>query len=104
MFVAKRMYSPQSFLEAVTGNCFVINGDNDINAIHNTLIELGYEDDECNTVWDYPLDEIDEIVEQGVDVALVECCYFDDNGVLQKELRWFQIPDGTLESFGGDAQ
>ena len=94
MVLTNKVFTPQAFLEAVTGNCYVVNGDNDINFIHEVLVKEGYEDDESNTVWDYPLSEIDECFENGIDVVLVECCCFDDNDELCKEYRWFQVPDG----------
>lgn len=99
MVLTKQVLSPQTFLEIITDKCYIINGTDDIEFIHEVLIDEGYEDDDCCTVWDYPLDEIDEIVENDVNVILVECCYFDDDDVLQKEYRWFQIPDGCEEKF-----
>ena len=102
MVLSKTIFSPQTFLEIVTGNCYLCNADNDIEFIHNILIQEGYEDDDSCTVWDYPLDEIDEIVENQCDVVLVECCYFDDNDILQKEYRWFEVPDGSQNGFKED--
>ena len=97
MVLTNRVFTPQTFLEAITGKCYVVDGSDDIEFIHEVLTEEGYEDDECCTVWDYPLNEIDECIEQEIDVVLVECCYFDDNDELCKEYRWFQVPDGCEE-------
>jgi hypothetical protein len=74
-------------------------GDDDIRLIHKVLRHEGFEDDDCCTLWDYPLDEIGEIVENEIDVVLVECCYFDDNDVLQKEYRWFEVPEECVYKF-----
>lgn len=99
MVLSKKLWTPQTFLEVITDKCYIINGDNDAEFIHDVLRGEGFEDDDCCTVWDYPLDEIDEIVENDVDVVLVECCYFDDNDKLQHEYRWFEVPDGCEEDF-----
>ena len=102
MVLSKKVFTPQTFLEVITGECYVISGVNDAECIHAVLIEYGYEDDDCCTVWDYPLDEIDEIVENECVVVLVECCYIDENDVSQKEYRWFEVPDGCEEKFKED--
>lgn len=99
MFVAKNVHSPQSFLKTITNKCFIVEGDNDIDFIHDILVELGYEDEDCCTLWDYPLDEIDEIVANDISVVLVGCCVLDGFGKIQKELRWFQIPDESVDRF-----
>lgn len=101
MVLSKRLWTPQTFLERITDKCYIINGDNDIEFIHDVLIGEGFEDDDL-PIWDYPLDEIDEIVENDVDVVLVECCYFDDDDKLQREYRWFEVPDGCEEDFKED--
>lgn len=97
--LTNKVFTPQTFLEAITGKCYVVDGSDDIKFIHEILIEEGYEDDECCTVWDYPLNEIDEIVENEINVVLVECGCFDDDDELQKEYRWFQVPNGCEEKF-----
>lgn len=98
MVLSNKIFTPQTFLEIITGKCYMYD-DDDIILIHNVLRHEGFEDDDCCTLWDYPLDEIGEIVENEVDVVLVECCYFDGNDVLQKEYRWFEVPDGCDEKF-----
>jgi hypothetical protein len=44
-------------------------------------------------LWDYPLDEIDHIVENELNVVLVDTSYVDDDTCeLVNEYRWFEIP------------
>jgi NAD(P)H-dependent FMN reductase len=50
-------------------------------------------------LWDYPLNEIDHIVENNLNVVLVEIGYFDENDYLQKEFRWFEVPENMIEKF-----
>ena len=102
MVLSNKLWTPQTFLEVITDKCYIVDGDNDAEFIHDILIRGGFEDDDCCTVWDYPLEEIDEIVENDIDVVLVECCYFDDNDTLQHEYRWFEVPDGCEEKFKED--
>lgn len=42
-------------------------------------------------IWDRPLSEIDEVVESGSPVVLVDCSY-SENRNLVKEYRWFELP------------
>lgn len=102
MVLSNKLFTPQTFLEIITGKCYIINGTDDIEFIHEVLFEEGFEDNDCCTVWDYPLDEIGEIVENEVNVVLVECCYFDFDDVLQKVYRWFEVPDGCEKKFKED--
>lgn len=51
------------------------------NDVRNLLDNKGRQD-----LWDYPLDEIDEIVENKCFVALV---HFDDGN--EEEYRWFEV-------------
>jgi hypothetical protein len=44
-------------------------------------------------LWDYPLSEIDHIVENKLNVVLVDCTYIDDNTFEHvAEYRWVEIP------------
>lgn len=98
MVLSNKLFTPQTFLEIITDKCYMYD-DDDISFIHKVLREEGFEDDDSCTLWDYPLDEIGEIVENEIDVVLVECCYFDDNDVLQKEYRWFEVPEECVGRF-----
>ena len=103
MVISNTVYSPLDFLEIITGKCFLHGGDcDDIDYIHAILSHEGYEDDDCCTVWDYPLTEIDECLANEVDVVLVECSYFNQNNELKTEYRWIQVPDGCVEKFKED--
>jgi hypothetical protein len=44
-------------------------------------------------LWNYPLNEIDHIVENKIDVVLVDCSHFEDDYWIT-ELRWFEVPKG----------
>ena len=88
MVKSEQIYSPQNYIEAVTGNCYLIRGDNDIEEIEEILADYGYE------LWNYPLSEIDHIVENKLNVVLVDCMVWDDDAVEYKhEYRWFEVFD-----------
>mgnify|MGYP003450536296 CR=1 FL=1 len=72
MVKSEQIYSPQNYLEAVLGKCFIINGDNDIDEIQAIL------DDYERSFWNYPLSEIDHIVENELDVVLVDCMVYNN--------------------------
>lgn len=92
MVKSEQLYSPQNYLEAVTGNCYILRDDNDIESISTILEEFDY------SLWNYPLSEIDHIVENGLDVVLVDCMVYNDK---KKEFehvyRWFEVPEDFKE-------
>lgn len=91
MVKSNKIYSPQNYLEAVTGKCYIISGYNDVDFIQEVLVQNGYTD----TLWDYPLSEIDHIAENKLNVVLVDCLVVDpDTNAFEHEYRWFEVPDG----------
>ena len=94
MIKSERIFSPQSYLEAVTGKCYITTGEDDIAFIHDVLAENGYDDD----LWDYPLVEIDHVVENELDVVLVDCMAVNpktDN--FEHVYRWFEVPGDFVD-------
>lgn len=92
MVKSEEIYSPQNYLEAVLGKCFIINGDDDIAEIQAILDE--YE----RPFWNYPLSEIDHIVENELNVVLVDCMVWDKkNQEYKREYRWFEVPEWFKE-------
>lgn len=86
MVKSEQLYSPQDYLELITGYCYIINGDNDVEAIGKILKRLGYD------LWDYPLSEIGHIVENDINVVLVDCMVYN-NKIKEFEhvYRWFEV-------------
>lgn len=84
----KNVYSPQSYLELVTGNCYVVSGDNDIEFIEKILEEFDY----C--LWNYPVDETDHIKENEINVVPVDCMIYNNKTKeYEHVLRWFEVPE-----------
>lgn len=93
MVKSEKIYSPQNYLEIVTGNCYLINGDDDVGLTECILEKQGYGD-----LWSYPLTEIDHIVENKLDVVLVDCMVYDEESQEYKhEYRWFEVPEDFEE-------
>lgn len=91
MVKSEKIYSPQNYLEAVTGECYIIRGDNDVEEIETILEELDY----C--LWSHALTEIGYIVEEELDVVLVDCMvYNEEKEEFEHVYRWFEVP-GDLE-------
>lgn len=91
MVKSESVYSPQAYLEAVTGKCYIIHGDTIydlLDEIQAILSENGYK-----LLWDYPLTEIDEIVANDINVVLVELTGDDENGKWRTVYRWFEVPE-----------
>ena len=92
MVKSEKIYSPQNYLEAVTGKCYIVRDDNDIETIQSILHRTG------NNLWDYPLSEIDHIVENNLDVVLVDCLFWnEDRHEFDHILRWFEVPEDFKE-------
>jgi hypothetical protein len=92
MVKSEQIYSPQNYLEAVLGKCFIIRGDNDIAEIEAIL------EDYERSFWNYPLSEIDHIVENELNVVLVDCMvYNEDKKEFEHAYRWFEVPEWFKE-------
>ena len=87
MVKSEKIYSPQQYLIAITGACYAIRGVNDIETIQSILQDHGLE------LWDYPLSEIDHIVERQLNVVLVDCMVSNDQYEFEHHYRWFEVPE-----------
>lgn len=83
MVKSEKLYSPQEYLELITGNYYILNGDDDVETIEAILNTCGY------SVWSYPLNEIEYIVENKLDVVLVDCLVMNSENEFRHEYRWF---------------
>ena len=86
MVKSERIYSPQQYLMALTGNCYAIRGVNDIETIQSILEDHGF------NLWDYPMSEIDHIVENNLNVVLVDCMVSNEKCEFEHQYRWFEVP------------
>ena len=95
MVVSEKLWTPQAFVDAITGHCYIFDGEDDVGAIAFLLEENDYDD-----LWDYPLSEIDHIVEQGNNVVLIDCLVWsEDRGQYEHEYRWWEVPKDKIELF-----
>ena len=84
---SEKIYSPQEYLELVTDNCYIVRGDNDIEEIEKILKNANY----C--LWNYPLTEIEHIVESKLNVVLVDCMVYNEKEKEYEHVyRWFEVP------------
>ena len=93
--VSNKIWSPQKFVEVITGKCYMIDGDDDVGLIGSLLEENGYD-----SLWDYPFNEVDHIVENGLHVVLVDCLVWDEEvDQYVHEYRWWEVPEDKIEWF-----
>lgn len=90
MVKSEQIYSPQIYVEAITGLYYVFKGEDNITFIEDKLALNGFE------LWNYPLSEINHIVENNLDVVLVDCSYYKED-VYINEYRWFEVPEDFEE-------
>ena len=97
--LSNEIYSPQNYIESVTGNCYIFRNDKDVYAeIQNILYLNGLEN-----LWDYPLTDIEHIVESQINVVLVDVSdYNAKTGNWVKEYRWFEVPENFCDNNGED--
>lgn len=88
--LSKDIYSPQGYIEAVTGNYYIFRNDTTRLEEIKTLLCLNC----LENLWDYPLTEIEHIVENKINVVLVDVSDYDvKGGNWVKEYRWFEVPE-----------
>lgn len=92
MVKSEKIYSPQSYLEAVIGDRYDVCGCNDIETIQCVLDDHGF------NLWDYPMSEINHIVENKLDVVLVDCKVVnEETDEFEHVYRWFEVPEGFTD-------
>lgn len=92
MVKSEKIYSPQNYLMAVTGECYIIRGANDIESIEVILDDYGLE------LWNYPISEIDHIVSSELNVVLVDCMVVNEKtDEFEHIYRWFEVPEDFEE-------
>ena len=92
MVKSEKIYSPQQYLEVITDKCYIIRGEDDLGFIEGALAQEGF------YLWNYPLSEIDHIVENNLDVVLVDCMVVnEDTDQFEHILRWFEVPEDFEE-------
>lgn len=88
MIVSRKMFTPFEYLDAVTGHPNILSGNDDVASIEAILEREGYE-----AVWNFPLDEVEEALEHGQDVVLVDCrVWSEETKQMEHEYRWFEVP------------
>lgn len=90
------IYSPQNYIETITSNYYVFRNDMTIlEGIENLLRLNGY-----LNIWNYPLTEIDHIVENNLNVVLVDVSDYDiKSGDWVADFRWFEVPEECCVNF-----
>ena len=70
---------PESFPEGMTAD-----------DVHKYLAQHGAESEDC-PLWDYPITEVEHVIENGIPVVLVLLSHYEGIDCVQ-ELRWFEVP------------
>lgn len=92
MVKSEKIYSPQNYLMAVTGKCYMVCGEDDVSFINGVLFHNDLE------FWDYPMSEIAHIVENNLHVVLVDCMVVnEETDEFEHQYRWFEVPEDFKE-------
>jgi hypothetical protein len=94
--LSNEIYSPQSYIEMLTGHYYIFNMTNSVyEEIKNLQYWNGFED-----LWNYPLNEIEHIIENKINVVLVDVSDVDnESGDWVSEYRWFEVPESCCNNF-----
>ena len=88
-----KVYSPQNFVEILTGICYGFDCDDTAREIRDLLKLNKIKNDFNKNLRDYAIDEIDKIVLNNISVVLVDTTYIDENCKMVQEYRWFEVPN-----------
>ena len=86
------IYSPQNYLEAVTGKCYILSGSKQVLKQISGILKANGQP----TV-SYPLKKTEKALKRGLPVVLVDCSDFTDDWRLFQEYRWFRVPANFKE-------
>ena len=93
MIKSEQVLSPQNYIMAITGDCLIINGDNDVEFIRKALKRKKLK------LKDYAFAEIERIVSEKITVVLVDCMVCDDKtDELKHVYQWFEVPEDFEET------
>ena len=92
---SEKIYTPQKYIEAVTGHCFYFQQEDTVAEIQDKLDRYC-----CDSLWNYPLGEIDHIVENGLRVVLVDVSGFYGGKTIAPQYRWYEVPEDFVEEEG----
>lgn len=86
MIVSNKIYSAQKYLEIVLDKTYIISGDNDIEFVER-MLEVH---EKC--LWNYPLNEINHVLENDLDVILVDyMVYNNETHEYEHVYRWSEV-------------
>lgn len=96
MIVSDEIFTPQAFLEYITGTCYELREDDTTNEILCLLKHNGYE-----KLRHYSFRDIETIVNNNAKVVLVDVSGFNENIWMQK-YEWFEIPEKSIKNRKAD--
>lgn len=86
MIKSDKIYSPQRFLEAVTGKTYILNYDKPIvPQIEGILIH------HRKPYGNYSLDDAQKALNKKGNIVLVSCCDISKEGKVIEKYRWFKV-------------
>lgn len=92
MVKSDQIYSPENYVCGITGKYYFFKHNmHPIDEIHH-LLDSDYE------LWDYPLTEIDHIVENNLNVVIVDCSHYEGDAWIA-EYRWFEVTDDFEQEY-----
>ncbi len=93
MIKSQTIFSPQNYLLAMTGHCYILHDDFDVvKSIHLLLQKHGVED-ENRKIADFPFTDVRQVVESNLNVVLVDISGYGPDDEWKTQYRWFEVTD-----------
>ncbi len=97
MIKSQKIFSPQKYLDAMTGYCYILHDKYDVvNEIHSILKKHKIETTD-RKIADFPFEDIKQVVASNVDVVLVDISWYGPDDVWENKYRWFEVTEDFNE-------
>lgn len=84
---SNNIFSPQNYLEIITGNCYFFDLGVPILEQINKILRQHKRNTKS-----YPLKDTPKLLNRQIYVVLVDCSDVNDEGYPVKDYRWFRVP------------
>jgi len=91
MVKSRRIFSPQEFVEALTGRCYCFEKENTLSEIKARLKE------NFIRTRSFPLEKLSPIVKNRLNVVLVDVSGFNERNEWVEEFRWFEVKNWSTK-------
>lgn len=94
--ISTKVFTPQQYIERMTGECHTFEQENTVEEIHNLLIDYGEEIDR-GEIKNYALNDVETLLANNSLVVLVDCAGMYGKDEMQQNYQWFEVGKHALK-------